>query len=124
MLFAGAGAWNSPDVGGALPFNVNNSPLWEDWDFGSANKCSLLVRVLPSPLPFLALCRFLWPILRRGRPGTSVPLIAGACADNTSALGGAFAFIVRSLPSAIWWATVPLYNVFNNHIITLNVNFI
>ena len=43
------------------------------------------------------------PILRRVRGGSSVPLLAGAGANYTSAFGGAFAFHVNGLPSYAWW---------------------
>ena len=36
MLFAGAGANETPALGGALPFAVNSSPSRADWYYGSA----------------------------------------------------------------------------------------
>lgn len=37
MLFAGAGASDTPARGGALTFGVDASPLWANWAGGSAN---------------------------------------------------------------------------------------
>ena len=38
MLFAGAGASDTPARGGALTFGVDASPLWANWAGGSAEK--------------------------------------------------------------------------------------
>ena len=62
---------------------------------------SLLVRVL-ALLPVVVLFRLMWEVLRRGRTGTTVPLLAGACANNTST-GGAFPFHVYNLPLWAGW---------------------
>ena len=38
LLLAGAGAYYTPALGGALAFIVNVSPSGAGWDLGSANK--------------------------------------------------------------------------------------
>ena len=45
----------------------------------------------------------MWMLLRRGRGGTKVPLLAGASAINTPAGGGALTFYVYVTPSLAGW---------------------
>ena len=65
---------------------------------------SFLVRVLSLLLLMEVLLRLMWPLFRRMRGGTTVPLIAGAGASSASAHGGAFAFNMDYSPSAAYWA--------------------
>ena len=82
---------------------------------------SLLVRVLGTPLPLVALFRLGWSILRRGLAGTSVPhmLLAGASAGLTPAVVGALVFHVSASPSGADWSSGSAnkyfkYNDYNN----------
>ena len=102
MLLAGGTAVNTFAFGGSFTFDADCIPSWTAWDRGSASN-SLLVRVLTTLLPVVVLLRFMWTLLRWRRAGTTVPLIAGACAEDISALGGAFAFCVDALPLHSWW---------------------
>ena len=56
-LLAGAGADYTSALGGTFAFDLDALPsdAWTPWDVGSANKCSLLVRILTAPLPLVAL---------------------------------------------------------------------
>ena len=71
---------------------------------------SLLVRVLTLLLPVAVLLRFLFSFLRLGLAGPPVPqynfdmLVAGACARNPPADGGALAFLVYDTPSWAYWS--------------------
>ena len=73
MLVAGAGAYATPAWGGAFAFGVGGYPSLVDWNTGSANKFSLLVRVLSPLLPVAVLLRLLWTFFLRLHGGTSVP---------------------------------------------------
>ena len=75
MLFAGVSAANTLALGGALSFHVDYPPSAAWWFAGSANKFSLLVRVLAALLPIVVLFRLIWTIFRRLRTGPTVPLI-------------------------------------------------
>ena len=69
------GCFRPPAIGGAISFLVSSLPSWTDWSYGSANKCSLLVRVLTTLLPGEVFLRLLWSLLRRMRGGPTVPLV-------------------------------------------------
>ena len=75
MLLAGAAANFTSAEGGALSFNVIDSPSSAGWSVGSANKFSLLVRVLPILLSAVVILRLMCPFIRHGQGGTSVPLL-------------------------------------------------
>ena len=104
-LIAGAGAYTPSARGGALTFHVNGLPSNAWWPHGSANKFSLLVGVLETLLPVVALLRLSVALFRRIRTGTSVPhmLFAGASVGNSPAVGGALTFNVSYSPSDAWW---------------------
>ena len=74
MLIAGAGAYTPSAKGGAFAFDVNGLPSNAWWPHGSANKFSLLVRVLQILLSVVVILRLMSPFLRHGQGGTSVPL--------------------------------------------------
>ena len=68
--------------------------------------CSLLVEALTTLFHSVALFRFMRKAFRLLRGGTSVPrflLIAGACTDNPSDVGGALTFYVADHPSRTNW---------------------
>lgn len=100
MLIAGAGADSTPAWDGALTFDVNNllSEAW--WHIGSA-LCSLLVEVLEQV--FLFVEHFYFLLDGKALNMITVPLLAGACADNLSAFGGAFTFAMNDFPLWAFW---------------------
>ena len=75
MLLAGGGADYFSADGGAFMFGMDYPPSGAWWSVGSANKCSLLVRVLAALLPRVVLFRLMWVFLHRMRGGATVPHI-------------------------------------------------
>lgn len=74
-LIADASANDTSSMGGAFTFSAGVHPSNAWWNDGSANKFSLLVRVLEILLPLVALLHFTWSIFRlKGRTGAAVPL--------------------------------------------------
>ena len=57
------------------------------------------------------LLHFMCSIFRQVRGGTPVPLLAGAGAVYTPAVGGVFTFNVGVSPSNAWWGNGSAYNL-------------